>query len=347
MITQLILAGLNSLKEYILEHVITCLIPAFLLAGALVTFINREAILAYLGEKASKIKSFTLASFSSFFLAACSCTVIPVASGLYYSGAGVGVAFIVLWVAPASNILALVYTGSILGTKMALSRVIAAILMAFIVGYVLSFFFGKEKYFQEQKTEIEKLNFIVKKDLILLFLILLSLLGPNYIVQKGPYIHKVYVWAIFTIMIIIYALKFYKIEKIKEWLNETYMFVKIIFPLLLLGVFIVGVIGKILPENFIRKWLGGNGILQSFFATLIGAISYFATMTEAPFVDKLMKLGMGKGPALALLLTGPGLSLPNWLAIAKVFGVKKAIVYVPTIIILGTFVGWFFGNFIF
>ena len=70
-------------------------------------------------------------------------------------------------------------------------------------------------------------------------------------------------------------------------------------------------------------------------------------MTEAPFVHTLLKLGMGKGPALALLLTGPGLSLPNWLAITRVFGLKKALVYVPTIIILGTFVGWFFGNFLF
>jgi len=87
--------------------------------------------------------------------------------------------------------------------------------------------------------------------------------------------------------------------------------------------------------------------ISFFFATFIGAVSYFATMTEAPFVDTLMKLGMGKGPALALLLTGPGISLPNWLAIAKVFGVKKALVYIPTIIILGTLVGWFFGNFIF
>jgi len=79
---------------------------------------------------------------------------------------------------------------------------------------------------------------------------------------------------------------------------------------------------------------------------MIGAVSYFATMTEAPFVDTLMKLGMGKGPALALLLTGPGLSLPNWIAIARVFGLKKSVVYVITIVILGTFVGWFFGNFI-
>jgi uncharacterized membrane protein YraQ (UPF0718 family) len=74
---------------------------------------------------------------------------------------------------------------------------------------------------------------------------------------------------------------------------------------------------------------------------------YFATMTEAPFVDTLMKLGMGKGPALALLLTGPGMSLPSTLAITKVFGIKKAAVYILLVMILGTFVGWFFGNLVF
>ena len=116
-----------------------------------------------------------------------------------------------------------------------------------------------------------------------------------------------------------------------------------IFPLLLAGVFIVGIIGAVLPQEWIETWLGGAGLRQSFFATLIGAVTYFATMTEAPFVDTLMNLGMGKGPALALLLTGPGISLPSWLAIAKVFGVKKALVYVPTIIVLGTLVGGIAG----
>ncbi|MDR7520552.1 MAG: permease [Armatimonadota bacterium] len=96
-----------------------------------------------------------------------------------------------------------------------------------------------------------------------------------------------------------------------------------------------------------ETYLGGSGLQASFFATLLGSISYFATMTEAPFVHKLLGLGMGKGPALALLLTGPGLSLPNWLAIGRVFGARKAVVYVSTIIVLGTIGGWFTGTFIF
>ncbi len=351
MIEKLIIAGLLALKGYIATHVLTCLVPAFLLAGAIVTFVRREAVILYLGERANKIKSFSIASVSSFLIAACSCTVIPVASGLFYGGAGVGVAFIILWVAPAANILALTYTGTILGSEMVISRIIAALLMAFIVGSVMTLFFAQKNNPGEAIAAIgghdEKLELISWREVILLVLIVVSLLSPNYLVQKGPYLNKVLVWGASTLVMAIYALKVLPREKIYDWLRETWWFVKIIFPLLLIGVFVVGVIGAILPEEWIKTWLGGNSVSASFFATLIGAVSYFATMTEAPFVDTLMKLGMGKGPALTLLLTGPGLSLPNWIAIARVFGIKKAVVYVITIIILGTFTGWFFGNFIF
>lgn len=347
MFMSLILAGFLALKEYIALHVLTCLIPAFLLAGAMVSFISKEAIIKYLGSSANKLKSFSLASFASFFIAACSCTVIPVASGIYYQGAGVGPAFIFLWVAPAANILCIIYTGSVLGAKMVVSRLIAAISMAFVVGIVMSATFRKEEIKRIQNYDDTKTKIISRKDLILLILILFTLLSPNYIIQKGPYIYKVIVWLIASLVMFIYAFSVKPIDEIKKWLKESWWFVKIIFPLLLLGVFIVGVIGKLLPQAIIQKWLGGSGILASFLATVMGQIMYFATMTEAPFVDTLMKLGMGKGPALALLLTGPGMSLPNMLAIAKVFGIKKALVYILLIMILGTFVGWFFGNFVF
>jgi uncharacterized membrane protein YraQ (UPF0718 family) len=348
-IQDLVIAGLLAIKDYVATHVLTCLIPAFLLAGAMVAFINQEAILRHLGAKANKLKSFSLASFASFFVAACSCTVIPVASGLYFSGAAIGVAFIVLWVAPSANILSLIYTGNILGGEIVIARIVAALFMAFIVGWVMTWVFRNEK--QEIKAPPPGVavgeGIIAKRHLILLLLILVSLLAPNYLVQTGSYLYKVIVWGIATAVMAVYAWKALTVDETKSFLRESWWFIKLIFPLLLIGVFLVGVLGKILPEDWIRQWLGGNGVLASFIATTIGAVSYFATMTEAPFVDTLMKLGMGKGPALALLLTGPGLSLPNWIAIARVFGIKKSFVYVITIEILGTFVGWFFGNFIF
>ena len=339
----LLLAGLIALKEYIALHVLTCLIPAFLLAGGIVTFVSREAIIGYLGAAARKLSSFGIAAGGSFFVAACSCTVIPVASGIYYGGAGIGAAFILLWVAPAANILALVYTGSILGSQMVIARVISALFMSFVVGSVMAYAFYREEKNRVSHIQMSRGPLMSKKGVVLLLLLVAWLLAPNYIVTHGPYWQKVVVWAVGLVVVSVYTWKTVDGERIKAWLKETWWFVRIIFPLLLAGVFIVGIIGALLPQEWIETWLGGEGLRQSFLATMIGAVTYFATMTEAPFVHTLMNLGMGKGPALALLLTGPGISLPNWLAIAKVFGVKKALVYVPTIIVLGTLVGWIAG----
>ena len=314
------------------------------------TFISTETIIQHLGSAASKFKSFTLASIGSFFIAACSCTVIPVAAGLYYAGAGIGAAFIVLWVAPAANILAIVYTGAILGSEMVFVRIGAAVLSAFVVGWVMSFAFRKEELGRSSAAFNGKQaegSLIARNDLILILLVVATLLAPNYLIQKGTYLQKVYVWTVGMIVIGVFTYKVKTFEEIRQWMKETWWFVRIIFPLLLGGVFIVGVIGKLLPPQWVQEWLSGSGLLASFLATLIGQIMYFATMTEAPFIHKMIGLGMGKGPALTLLLTGPGMSLPNILAILKVFGFKKGMTYVLLITVLGTFLGWFTGNFIF
>ena len=343
MIVDVLISGLIALREYVALHVLTCLIPAFLLAGAIVTFVSRETIIGYLGAAARKLSSFSIAAGGSFFVSVCSCTVIPVSSGIYYGGAGIGAAFILLWVAPAANILALVYTGSILGAQMVIARLVSALLMSFAVGFVMARVFYREEKNRVSTIKTSGQRLMTKKSVVLLLLLVGWLLAPNYIVSQGQYWQKVVVWAIGLTIVTAYAWRTLERERIKTWLRESWWFMRLIFPLLLVGVFIVGIIGAVLPKEWIETWLGGAGLRQSFLATMIGAVTYFATMTEAPFVDTLMSLGMGKGPALALLLTGPGISLPNWLAIAKVFGVKKALVYVPTIIVLGTMVGWIAG----
>lgn len=348
MIAPLVLAGFRAVLDYIALHVLTCLIPAFLLAGAMVTFISKEAVTQRLGGAASKAGSFAVAAGASFLLAACSCTVIPVASGLYFSGAGIGPAFILLWVAPASNLLSLVYTGSILGGQMAWVRMLTALLMATGIGWIMSLAFRREEASRTQPASgSSRAAVLSHADLGLMALLVVSLLAPNYFVQRGPYGLKVIVWAAVTTLVAAYAYRFKSSAEIKRWLGESWWFVRIIFPLLLAGVFLVGIVGAALPRTWVESYLGGSGLAASFFATMLGSISYFATMTEAPFVHTLLGLGMGKGPALALLLTGPGLSLPNWLAIARVFGAKKALVYVSSIIVLGTLGGWLAGIFIF
>ncbi|MDR7550020.1 MAG: permease [Armatimonadota bacterium] len=244
--------------------------------------------------------------------------------------------------------LSLIYTGSILGVEMAWVRVLTALAMAFVVGWVMTLAFSREEVQRMSAFSNGPTSRILSPtDLALMGLLVVSLLAPNYLVRSGPYSRKVLVWAAAMLPVVAYARWQKTDQEIRRWLQETWWFVRIIFPLLLLGVFLVGVIGAALPRAWIETYLGGSGLLASFFATLLGAVSYFATMTEAPFVHTLLGLGMGKGPALALLLTGPGLSLPNWPAIGRVFGAKKAVVYVGMILILGTMGGWFAGTVIF
>lgn len=231
---------------------------------------------------------------------------------------------------------------------MVVARIVAALLMAFAVGWVMTLAFRTEDRAEAipVANPLEAGSIIDKRSVGLIVLLVITLLAPNYLVTSGPYWQKILVWGASALVSGFYAWRSYSREEIGRWLEETWWFVRLIMPLLLIGVFIVGIIGFLLPEEWIRNWLGGNGIVATFLATILGAFSYFATMTEAPFVHTLMQKGMGRGPALALLLTGPGLSLPNWLAIARVFGIKKALVYVPTLVVLGTLMGWLYGNFI-
>jgi len=243
MISGLLWSGIEALRDYLVLHVLTCLIPAFLLAGGIVTFVSREAIIGYLGIAARRISSFAIAAGGSFFVAACSCTVIPVASGIYYGGAGIGAAFILLWVAPAANILALVYTGAILGTEMVVARLVGALLVSFIVGSIMAYAFRGEEATRVSTIEQQRGSLMERKHVVLLVLLVLWLLAPNYLVVQGPYWQKVVVWAIGLVVVAVYAWRAVSREKVAQWMRETGWFVRQIFPLLLLGVFIVGIIG--------------------------------------------------------------------------------------------------------
>jgi len=134
-------------------------------------------------------------------------------------------------------------------------------------------------------------------------------------------------------------------DEIRTWLHNTWEFAKLLVPLLYGGVFIVGFVSVLLPEKQVAQWVGDNSLRANFIASVIGAFWYFATLTEIPITQALMKLGMNNGPALALLLAGPALSLPSMLVIQKVMGTKKAAVFISLVIIMSTIVGMFFGAF--
>jgi uncharacterized membrane protein YraQ (UPF0718 family) len=135
-------------------------------------------------------------------------------------------------------------------------------------------------------------------------------------------------------------------EEVGQWMAATWDFTKLLVPLLYGGVFLVGFISVFIPEKQVALLVGNNSLFSNVFASVVGAFFYFATLTEVPITEMLMKLGMVKGPALALLLAGPALSLPNMLVIRSIMGIKKTLVFILLVVVMATITGMIFGFFV-
>lgn len=336
-----LISGLDLLREYAREHILTCLIPALFIAGAIVTLVKKEAILKYLGKNVKPIISYSIASVSGALLAICSCTILPLFAGIRKRGAGLGPAITFLFSGPAINIAAIFLTISVLGFNIGIARIISSLVLAIIVGLTMNFIF-KEKIDENnlfiEETASKKIN---KGTIILFFSSLLLILIVNGLsINQGL---KYWLMALFIIIISYLSLFNLSKEINKNWLKETWGFSKVILPLLFIGVFIAGFISPLLPQEFITKVVGSNSISANLIASIFGAFMYFSTLTEVPIIKELIAKGMSSGPALALLLAGPSLSLPNMLVIRKVLGNKKTLVYVALVIFYSSLAGLIFG----
>jgi len=156
---------------------------------------------------------------------------------------------------------------------------------------------------------------------------------------------KWYLAGLMGLFVALMAWRWFEKDELREWMQNTWEFAKLLVPLLFGGVFVVGFISTLLPEKQVAQWVGDNSLGSNLVASVIGAFWYFATLTEIPITQALMKLGMHKGPVMALLLAGPALSLPNILVIRKVIGNSKTIVFILLVIVMSTIVGMLFGAF--
>ena len=339
-----VVEGVKLLSEYAKEHVLTCLLPAFFIAGAIAVFIKKEKVMKYLGHEAKKYVSYGVASVSGAILAVCSCTILPLFAGIRKRGAGLGPAITFLFAGPAINIAAIFLTISVLGIKIGLARIISAILLSILVGLTMALIFRekveKEKLLIKQTGESKLSN----KVLITFFGLMIGVLVVN-----GLQIDKLIKYSLmgfFTIGVVGLVLWKFRDHLTQKWLNETWNFSKMLLPLLFIGVFIAGFIMPLLPQTLIENLVGQNTILGNIVASIFGAFMYFSTLTEIPILQALIAKGMHSGPALALLLAGPSLSLPNMLVIRKVLGNKKTVVYIGLVVVYATIAGLIFGSII-
>ncbi len=405
-----VVATFDLAKWYAQEHVILCLLPAFLIAGVISVFVSQASVIKYFGAKAKRWVAYTVAAVSGTILAVCSCTILPLFSSIHKRGAGLGPAVAFLYSGPAINILAIILTARILGVELGVARFVGAVVFSVVIGLIMAFIYRKE----EKVKAAEQLNFPdvpetrpLWQTALHFFTLVLILVFANWgRPAEGDtnsfwfylWSYKWYITGLFGLVLIysmIYILKLKSWQVLlgavatalsaifignplisvvvaiaavssialmdksedgenKEWILSSWGFAKQIMPLLAIGVVIAGfllgsthddtAIAGVIPNSWIAWAVGGNSLLSNFLASIVGAFMYFATLTEVPIVQGLLASGMGKGPALALLLAGPSLSLPNMLVIRGVLGTQKTIVYCLIVIVLSTFAGIFFGN---
>jgi len=356
------LEGLFMLQDYARRHVLLCLVPAFFIAGAIQNFISKEAILKYFGPKGNKVLAYSIASISGAILAVCSCTVLPMFMGIYYAGAGLGVATTFLYSGPAINILAIIMTARVLGLQLGLARVIGAAVFSVVIGLLMALIFARSEAqraesFAQLAQEAPRTRRRLYHNVLYFAAMILFLVFANWGKPKEPigFFNAVYSvkWSlagIFLLLTLIMVIFWFSGEERKAWVVATWDFAKQILPLLLGGVFIAGfLLGRpglnagIIPNRIISGLVGGNSIFSNLFASVAGALMYFATLTEIPILQGLLGSGMGKGPALALLLSGPALSLPSMIVIVRTIGLKKGLTYILLVVGLSTIVGIMFG----
>jgi len=359
-------AGLEAfmmLREYAREHVLTCLIPAFFIAGAIAVFVSQASVIKYFGAQANKLLSYSVASISGVILAVCSCTVLPLFAGIYSRGAGIGPATAFLYSGPAINVLAIVFTARVLGWELGLARAIGAVAFAAIIGLLMHFIFRKEDE-QRQTGEMhlpedEGNRGLAQQGLYMLVLVLILIFAAfaNPGQEAAPVWQAIFQakWIVTGILLLILGLmlkSWFTRNELGEWVQSTWGFMKQIFPLLFAGVLFAGFfLGRpehsaLIPERFVADLVGGNSVWANLFAALASALMYFATLTEVPILQGLLGSGMGQGPALTMLLAGPALSLPNLVVIGGVMGWKKTGTFATIVVILSTVVGMIYGAFI-
>jgi hypothetical protein len=358
-----LLEGFWLLKDYARQHVLLCLVPAFFIAGAIGQFVGQGAVLRYLGARAPRPVAYGVASVTGSVLAVCSCTVLPLFASIYRRGAGLGPAAAFLYSGPASNVLAIILTARVLGLELGLARAVGAVAFAIVVGLLMAALFRHEEA-ERQRNGADPFAAAAGDDglrkpwrdavflaTMVAILVLANWGAPNQAVGLFGAVHAVH-WPLTAALLaaLVWMFRWYSKDELGQWVQASWGFAKQITPLLLGGILVSGwLMGRpgtdagLVPSQWIAATVGGNSLGANLLSSVVGALMYFATLTEVPILQTLLGSGMGRGPALTLLLAGPALSLPNMLVIGSYLGARKTGVYVVLVVVMATLTGWLYG----
>ena len=393
--------ALELTKWYAREHVVLCLLPAFWIAGAIAAFVSQASVMRFLGPTAPKPLAYGVGSVSGTILAVCSCTVLPLFSGIYRMGAGLGPATAFLYSGPAINVLAIVMTAKVLGVQLGLARAAGAVVFSVIIGLLMALIFRNEErqkaaaavalpepeagrplsqtaaFFAVLVGILVFANWGAASQTTGFFAAVYSVKWLDHLrarrragghvvalVQTRAEAHRHGcgatiitaiaipghpTWPFLVAVLGLAWLTAGREDEAGEWFNQAWDYTKQIVPLLLGGVLVAGfLLGRpghegMIPSEWISGLVGGNSIASNLFAAVSGAFMYFATLTEVPIVQGLVGSGMGSGPALALLLAGPALSLPAMLVLNSILGLTKTVTYISLVVVMATITGWGYG----
>ena len=440
---KLVQGGLGNLAAYLAAHVLLCLVPAFYIAGAMTALIPKESVTRFLGRNTPKYISYPAAALAGSVLAVCSCTIVPLFAGIYKKGAGLGPAITFLFFAPAANILALVYTGGVIGADLAIARLLLSLAFGIGIGLIMALIFSRADIAHDKATD-EMFAGQRQKGMrraalaFLLILVALLLSGTlkvglltnsyaqvtlpiagvdsfhDFLFRLVPYdaakgeegvtaqgvlliillaligfsswkgienIHTGFnrwTWTALALvgltlaaaalgmkphtggLDILFTGKFFAVllalvllgwllrqrlseDEQRDFLWESWRFVKQIFPLLVVGVFSVGVIRVLIKPEWIEALAGENTLLGNLAGVVFGVFMYFPTLVEVPIAQMFLSLGMHRGPLLAYLMADPELSLQSILITATIIGRLKAWVYVFWVALFSTLAGLIYG----
>ena len=351
--------GFSEVGKFIGEHLISGMIPAFFIAGAIAIFIDKNKITKLMGAEANPFISYPVAALSGGILTVCSCGVIPIFTSIMQQGAGVGPAFTFLMSAPAINLIALSYTGTLLGSEFFIGRIIAVFASAMGIGICMKLIFP-DKIYEPIKSKyimIEEEKTYTDKELFLFFVLLVSVmltttgLLDNYTLMITKYINitsgfysRILTVAIEILLIALLSWKIFDKYDIQLWLKKSYQLFIMIFPKVLAGIFVCGIIAKGVQLTQYLSFFENNTILANIVSSLLGALMYFGTIVGVTIVMTLKDYGMNAGPALTLLLAGPAVSLPSILALVPIVGKKKAFTFLALVMIFSAICGYIFGT---